>query len=93
MLASVLGLGSGGPYYFYPNSVGQKSVTFLQEMGKEAGERGLVCLGKKEDKRRVGGQTLTQEFCQNSSVGQLSFMGPGSASWFQVNRDLRWKLL
>lgn len=62
-------------------------------MGKEAGECGLVCLGKKEDKWRVGGQTVTQEFCQNNSVGQLSFMGSGSASWFQVNRVLCWKLL
>lgn len=30
LLVSVLGLGSGGPYYYCPESVGRKSVTFLQ---------------------------------------------------------------
>lgn len=45
-------------------------------MGKEAGECGLVCLGKKEDKRRVGGQTLTL-----SSV-RITVLG-SSTSWAQ----------
>lgn len=45
-------------------------------MGKEAGECGLVCLGKKEDKQRVGGQTLTL-----SSVRITALVS--STSWAQ----------